>query len=100
MDLNLLSEESYDRRFVVRRSEMEDGKGFGDLLNSQGGQALFRATFGMFLLSSFHFRCFIHLAELPLLFSPKLSVCFFFLSISTLPFLHFLRLLILATPHT
>ena len=46
MDLNLLSEEPYDRRFVVRRAEVEDGKGFGDLLNSQGGQALFRATFG------------------------------------------------------
>jgi hypothetical protein len=36
------------RQFELRRSEVEDARGFGDLVNSQGGQALFRATFGQF----------------------------------------------------
>ena len=57
MDLDLLPEEPHDRHFFVRRAEIEDGKGFSDLLNSQGGQALFRATFGkyMSLSHSLHF---------------------------------------------
>ena len=49
MDLDLLAEEPHDRHFFVRRAEIEDGKGFSDLLNSQGGQALFRATFGKYM---------------------------------------------------
>ena len=36
------------RNFELRRAEVEDSRAFGDLLNAQGGQSLFRATFGQF----------------------------------------------------
>lgn len=39
---------SENKTYLIRRSEIDDSSGFNDLLNYQGGQALFRATFGQF----------------------------------------------------
>ena len=36
----------------IRRAEIDDARVFNTLLNSQGGQALFRATFGQFNFSN------------------------------------------------
>ena len=41
-----------NKLYNIRRSEIEDSRGFSDLVNSQGGQALFRATFGQFNFSN------------------------------------------------
>ena len=34
--------------YSIRRAEVEDLRMFSDLVNDQGGQAVFRATFGQF----------------------------------------------------
>lgn len=44
--------ESGMKQFHLRRAEVEDSRGFSDLLNSQGGQTIFRATFGQFNFSN------------------------------------------------
>ena len=37
---------------LIRRAEIEDSKAFNTLINGQGGQALFRASFGQYNFSS------------------------------------------------
>jgi len=44
--------ESDLKLFQVRRAEVEDSRGFSDLINSQGGQTIFRATFGQFTFAN------------------------------------------------